>query len=127
MSGGNPDGTCPDCKQPVWWSDNDLVTESGNRWCFGENDSHVGMSYRHALPGMPQWVAQSPLGQVCRCLDRRDPHIHQIMDVPAEGTTSDQAALDNITAFLHEHAGAGHLLAIARIVKATGRDTGWNL
>lgn len=127
MSTGNPDGNCTDCNQPVWWQDNDLVAQDGNRWCFGPNRSRISMERHHALPGMAQWVVQSPNGQVCHCLDRKDPHVHLIADPPVEGAVSDREALDNIALMLRSHAGAGHLLAIARLVKKTGRDTGWNL
>jgi hypothetical protein len=131
MAAGNPDGTCTDCGEPIWWSGSDgnqrLVTQGGNRWCFGPDRSRIGMTRWHALPGMAQFIVPSPNGQVCHCLDRKDPHVHLIVDPPAEGTVSDRAALDNIALILRLHAGAGHLLAIARLVKGTGRDTGWNL
>jgi hypothetical protein len=131
MSAGNSDGNCTDCGEPIWWSGSDgnqrLVTQGGNRWCFGRDESHVGMTHWHALPGMAQFIVKSPNGQVCHCLDRHDPHIHQITDVPAEGSISDQTALDQIAGILRLHVGNGQLLGVARLVKRTGRNTGWNL
>lgn len=131
MSAGDEDGYCTDCGEPIWWSGSDgnqrLVTQDGNRWCFGPNRSRIGKTHWHALPGMAQFIVPSPVGQVCHCLDRKDPHVHLIANPPAEGAISDQEALDNIALMLRSHAGAGHLLAIARLVNKTGRDTGWNL
>src|ERR1044071_8513603 len=80
-TGGNQDGYCTDCGEPVWWHDERLVTRSGRKWCFGKDDRRNGMTHEHALPGMPQYVVRSPEGQVCHCLDRDAPHIHQIIMV----------------------------------------------
>lgn len=78
---GNQDGYCTDCGEPVWWQDNQLVVRSGRRWCFGMGEAHPGMTRHHALPGMAQYVVPSPEGQVCHCLARSAPHIHQIIMV----------------------------------------------
>ena len=90
---GNQDGYCTDCGKPVWWQSGSgadggdrLVTREGNRWCFGKDESNIGMTRHHALPGMVQYVVQSPEGQVCHCLDKSGAHIHQIIPV-----TDDQA------------------------------------
>jgi hypothetical protein len=127
VSAGNSDGTCTDCGEPIWWSGSDgnqrLVTQDGNRWCFGPNRSRIGMKRWHALPGMAQYIVPSPLGQVCHCLDRRDRHIHLIVDPPPEGATSDRDALDSIARVLRDHAGTGHLEVIATLVQDTGRAT----
>jgi hypothetical protein len=78
---GNQDGFCTDCGEPVWWHDDQLVTRSGLQWCQGKDDSHPGMTHWHALPGMAQYIAPSPEGQVCHCLARSGAHIHTIIDV----------------------------------------------
>lgn len=79
--GGTQDGYCTDCGQPVWWHESYLVIRSGLRWCFGKDEAHLGMTHHHALPGMAQYIVQAPEGQVCHCLDRAGPHIHQIIMV----------------------------------------------
>jgi hypothetical protein len=81
---GNQDGYCTDCGKPVWWQDEQLVIKSGLRWCFGKDDAHVGMTHHHALPGMAQYIVQARDGQVCHCLVRSGPHIHQIILVSEE-------------------------------------------
>jgi len=78
---GSQDGYCTDCGEPVWWHDERLVTRSGRKWCFGKDAHRNGMTHQHALPGMAQYVVRSPEGQVCHCLDRDAPHIHQIIMV----------------------------------------------
>lgn len=87
--GGNQAGYCTDCGLPVWWSHHDnegLVTGGldGTRWCYGPAESHFGMTHHHALPGMAQWVARSPEGKVCHCLDRDGPHMHEIITDPPD-------------------------------------------
>jgi hypothetical protein len=119
----NRAGNCTDCGEPVWWHDDRLVTRNGLKWCFGKDDSHVGMTHQHALPGMPQFIVPSPLGQVCHCLARRDPHVHLIIDSLPDGALSDRDALDQIAMILRNHAGAGHTKAIAQVVQSTGRAT----
>lgn len=79
---GNSEGHCRDCGLPVWWHDDNLVTRDGNRWCYGPHRSRIAMERHHALPGMPQFVVRAPVGKVCHCLDRANPHIHQIIDLP---------------------------------------------
>ena len=78
--GGNQAGYCTDCGLPVWWSDcgrgSELASKRGERWCYGKDEAHFGMTHHHALPGMAQYVVQAPDGQVCHCLDRDAPHIH---------------------------------------------------
>ena len=122
MSGpGNSDGLCTDCGETIWWTGSDgnqrLVTQGGNRWCFGPNRSRISMERHHALPGMAQYVVPAPLGQVCHCLDRKDPHIHLIIDSAPESAARDRDALDKIAAILREHVGAIGLLDIARITR----------
>lgn len=78
---GSQDGYCADCGLPVWWQDERLVSRRGERWCYGKDEAHFGMTYHHALPGMAQYVVQAPEGQVCYCLARPGPHIHQIIMV----------------------------------------------
>lgn len=91
MSGGNQDGYCTDCGEPVWWESGlgadggrRLVTRSGLRWCQGKDDSHPGMTHAHALPGMAQYVVPAPEGRVCHCLDRPGPHMHQVITDPPD-------------------------------------------
>lgn len=90
--GGNQAGYCSDCGEPVWWHEDRLVTRSGRKWCFGKDEAHPGMSYHHALPGMPQWVARARDGETCRCLDRDGPHIHRI--IPADPDARPEDAWD---------------------------------
>lgn len=78
---GNQDGYCTDCGKPVWQQDHQLITRGGLRWCFGKDQARLRMTHHHALPGMAQYVVQAPEGQVCHCLDRAGPHIHQIIMV----------------------------------------------
>ena len=92
---GSQDGYCIDCGEPVWWQDGRLVVRGGRKWCFGKDEAHVGMSYQHALPGMPQWVARSPEGQVCHCLNRAGPHIHQIIMIEQETVMNEPAGTVN--------------------------------
>lgn len=82
--GGNQDGYCTDCGEPVWWTDERLVTRSGRKWCWGKDESHLGMTHWHALPGMAQYVVRAPDGKVCHCLDRRGPHMHEIITDPPD-------------------------------------------
>jgi hypothetical protein len=84
--GGNQDGYCTDCGEPVWWHEDRLVTRSGRKWCFGKDAARPGMTHWHVLPGMAQWVARSPDGQVCRCLDRDGPHIHATVPADPDAT-----------------------------------------
>ena len=81
--GGGHAGYCTDCGEPVWWQDGELVNSPGVRWCYGPGRTRVSMERQHALPGMRQWIAQSRDGEVCRCLAREEPHIHQIVPAPA--------------------------------------------
>jgi hypothetical protein len=81
---GSQDGYCADCGLPVWWQDDWLVAKRGGRWCYGRDDSHSGRTRWHALPGMHQYIAQAAEGQVCHCLDRDEPHIHQIVPVAGQ-------------------------------------------
>lgn len=80
-SHGSQDGYCTDCGEPLWWQDERLVSTGGLTWCQGWKGEH-DYSHWHALPGMAQWQAQAPDGRVCRCLVRKDPHIHQIVPAP---------------------------------------------
>ena len=78
--GGNMNGWCADCGEPVWWnSDGRLVTRDGIRWCYGPGRSRLAMDHWHALPGMDQYIVPAPEGQPCQCLARPELHIHLIV------------------------------------------------
>ncbi len=85
-SHGAQDGYCADCGKPVFWRDTRLVTRDGIRWCYGPDGKRLPMNRWHALPGMHQYVVPAGTGQVCHCLDRSWPHIHQIVPVPPPQT-----------------------------------------
>lgn len=80
--GGNQDGFCRDCGQAVWWQNERLVNHDGTKWCYGKDRTRMAMERWHALPGMAQYVVPASEGQVCHCLAREKPHIHQITEVP---------------------------------------------
>ena len=81
---GTSVGHCRDCGLPVWWHDEKLVTRDGSHWCFGSGRTRMRMERWHALLGMPQYVVASPEGQICNCLARAVPHIHQIVETVGE-------------------------------------------
>ena len=84
---GNSAGHCRDCGLPVWFGgrygcdEHQLVTRDDSRWCYGPGHTRNAMERWHALVGMAQFVARSRDGQVCHCLDRANPHIHQTLDL----------------------------------------------
>jgi hypothetical protein len=80
---GSQDGYCADCGVPVWRHRGALVNSPGDRWCYGPDHARGWTrTHWHVLPGVHQYVVQAAEGQLCRCLDRREPHIHRIELVP---------------------------------------------